>query len=597
MLVGMGGGVWGGAALGGEGSAARVGPEQSGEVVEAAQLEDLVRELGSDVPARRVAAADALGRLGPAGIPAIGAMLSAMNQAEAWVVFAMMDGIKAMGPPAQAVLLDTFERGSAEVRVRAGQVLWGLGAEARAGVPRLKKLLEDEDPNVREMAGVVIKRIEEELEAGPGVPGGEGRTQPPQFGLLAPVRPTTGAATADWPGFRGPNRDGLCPETGLLEEWPENGPPLLWRLDGLGRGFSSVSIAGGRLFTMGDRSVEGERAQWVLAFDLASRQELWATRIGPPHTDGPRCTPTVDGAWLYALGTDGDLVCLEAATGALRWQRHLVKDFGGRMMSGWKYCESPLVDGDRLICTPGGEKAALVALDKRTGQVQWQSVVPVLGPRGKDGAAYSSPMVAEIEGVRQYVQVLGRGVVGVAADTGRFLWGYNRIANDTANIANPAIRGQHVFVANSYNAGSALLEIRRTGDQFAAEEAYYLEAKRFDNHHGGLVLVGDHVYGGAGLNKGDPACVDFVTGEILWKTKAPSSGSAAVVYADGHVLFRYDRGVVVRVAADPRSFRPRGQFKSLTADGPAWAHPVIHGRRLYLRHNDLLACYDLSADR
>lgn len=558
----------------------------------------LIGELRSDSLPTRVAAADALGRMGTAGLPAVGPMLDAMSSPEAWVAVAMMDGIKAMGPAAHPVVLDLFARGTGDRRSRAGMVLWLIGAEAQALVPEIQKLREDTDPRIRDLADMILKKIEEEQDAPPGTGASASRVRPPGFPPVEPRPPRAGAGATDWPGFRGPNRDGICAETGLLKEWPEGGPKLLWKLERLGRGFSTVSIAAGRLFTMGDRQgANVEAGQFVLAYDLESRKELWATRVGPPHPDGgPRCTPTVDGPRLYALHTDGDLVCLETATGAVRWRKNLAADFGGRIMTMWKYCESPLVDGSQLICTPGGEEAGLVALDKETGALRWKSPLPALGPRGKDGAGYASPVVAEIAGVRQYVQVVGRGVVGVAADTGRFLWGYNRVANDTANISNPVIRGNHVFVANSYNAGSALLQIKRDGERFSAEEVYFVEAKRFDNHHGGIVLVGDCVYGGVGLNKGDPVCLDFATGETRWRAKAPSSGSASVVYADGHIVFRYDRGLVVLVEADPKGYRSRGQFTALTGEGPAWAYPVIHRRRLYLRHGDLLGCYDLSAN-
>jgi outer membrane protein assembly factor BamB len=544
----------------------------------------------------RVAAADALGRMGSNAVPAIRPMLAATTNAETWASVALLDGIKAMGPAAHEMVLNVWERRNDALRIPAGWVVWSFGAEMSNAVPRIKKLLDDPNPEVRKMAAITLERIEEEMQSGPVVGSAAKGVVPPAFAnrAMAPLKPN--AATADWPGFRGPDRDGLCAETGLSKQWPEAGPKLLWQMNGLGRGFSSVSIVGGKLFTMGDRAAAGsERAQFVLAFDLASRRELWSARIGPAEEDGPRCTPTVDGGLLYALGTDGHLMCLETATGVVRWQKHLVSGFGGRMMSVWKFCESPLVDGDKLICTPGGEQVALVALDKRNGNVLWKSVVPSLGPRGKDGAAYASPMVAEIEGLRQYVQVLGRGVVGVAADTGQFLWGYNRAMNDVANVPNPLIRENQVFVSNSYGAGSALLRIRREGDSFKADEVYFLKAKEFENHHGGMVLVGDYVYGGAGLNKGDPTCINFATGQIAWKEKAPSNGSAAVLYADGLVWFRYDRGPVVAVAADPKAFRVVAQFKPLTADGPAYAYPVIHNRRLYLRHNDLLACYDLTA--
>ena len=216
----------------------------------------------------------------------------------------------------------------------------------------------------------------------------------------------------------------------------------------------------------------------MVALDLATQKEIWAARVGPPHADGPRCTPTVDGELLYALGTDGDLVCLETATGKERWHKSFVKDFGGQMMSMWKFSESPLVDGDRLICTPGGKDAAMVALNKKTGEVIWKSRLPELGPKGKDGAGYSSAVVAEIDGVRQYVQIVGRGAVGVAADTGKFLWGYNRIANEVANIPTPIVRGNYVFVTTSYNTGAALLKISRKGDGFVAEEVYHLDPNR-----------------------------------------------------------------------------------------------------------------------
>ena len=271
----------------------------------------------------------------------------------------------------------------------------------------------------------------------------------------------------DWPQFRGPNRDSLSSETGLMDRWPESGLKLLWKLAGLGRGYSGVSISAGRLFTMGDRSPQGkDSSQFVMAYDLASRAELWATRIGPPHDDGPRATPTVDGPRLYTLGTAGDLVCLDSATGKTLWQKNLVKDFGGKMMSGWRYSESPLVDGDRLICTPGGKQAALVALEKQTGKEVWRAALPDVGQQGSDGAGYSSAIVAEIGGVRQYIQLMGRGLVGVAADTGRFLWGYNAIASDTANIPTPLVRRDLVFASNAYGMGSASCRLSRRAMRF-----------------------------------------------------------------------------------------------------------------------------------
>ena len=398
----------------------------------------------------------------------------------------------------------------------------------------------------------------------------------------------------DWPEFHGPQRDAIATDTGLLGEWSADGPALVWQISGLGLGYSTVSIADGKIFTMGDRpDGQGGDSQFALAFDLETREELWATPIGPPHTDGPRSTPTYDDGAVYVLGTSGDLVALDAGDGNTLWRRNLPEDFDGQMMSRWHFSESPLIDGSRLICTPGGPEATIVALDKKTGRTLWQSAMPPIGEAGRDGAGYSSAVVAEIAGVRQYVQMLGRGVIGVDAETGRFLWGYNRIANRVANITRPVVRGDYVFATTSYKTGSALLRIHRDGDEFSAEEIYFLGPEDFENHHGGVVLIGDYIYGGDGQNSGHPVCLDFATGEIQWKTRAPAAGSAAVLYADGHVIFRYDRGRVALIEATPDDFHLKGTFEPVRGEGPAWAHPVIHQGKLYLRHGDVLACYDL----
>ena len=404
---------------------------------------------------------------------------------------------------------------------------------------------------------------------------------------------STGLA-ADWPQFHGPNRDNLCLEKGLLDKWPEAGPKLLWKMTGLGKGYSSVAIVGGKLYTMGDRESEGGSRQTVMAIDLESRKPLWGTPIGPSHKDGPRCTPTVDGELLYVVGTDGDLVCLETSTGKIRWQKNFDRDFGGRMMSVWKFSESPLVDGDRVVCTPGGSEATIVALQKRTGATLWKCAVPELGDKGKDGAAYSSIVSATLAGVPQYVQMLGRGVVGVDAQTGKFLWGYNRVANKVANITAPVVHQNYVFATSSYKTGSVLLKITRIGAEMKAEEVYWLDSTTFANHHGGVVLVGDYLYGADGQNGGVPACVEFLTGKVAWKGNSQGTGSAAVLYADGHLYFRYQNGVMALVESVPQDCRVTGTFSAGKPSGPAWSHPVIVDKKLYLRDNDTLSCYDVA---
>jgi hypothetical protein len=204
------------------------------------------------------------------------------------------------------------------------------------------------------------------------------------------------AKAADWPQWRGPNRDGICSETGLLKSWPEEGPKILWELTGLGTGYSSVAVVGGRLYTMGDIDVESKKVQCVLAYDLSTRSRLWAAQVGSPHSDGgPRCTPTVDNGMVFALGTSGDVVCIDAGGGSVRWRKNFQDDLGIGKNPDWKYSESPLVDGDNVICTPGGRDAVMIALEKKTGQVVWKCSMPDIGPRGKDEAGYSSIAVPE----------------------------------------------------------------------------------------------------------------------------------------------------------------------------------------------------------
>lgn len=402
------------------------------------------------------------------------------------------------------------------------------------------------------------------------------------------------APPTDWPGWRGPNRDALSPDTGLLTEWKPSGPPLAWKAAGLGVGFSSVAIAGGRIFTMGDK---GE-AQQVIALDRADGRILWTAKVGPPWNDesgGPRGTPTVDGDLVYAIGTEGDLVCVEAATGKERWRRSLARDFGGEMMSMWKFSESPLVDGDQLIMTPGSRSAGLVALDKTTGKEIWRTVLPDLGSRGRDGAGYSSIVISNAVGVKQYVQLLGRGLVGVRASDGKFLWGYNRIANHVANISTPIVRAKWVFASTGYQTGAVLLELQKAGDGVQAREIYFLEPGTLQNHHGGLVLVGDYLYAGHGHSKGFPICLEFTTGKVAWggDIRNAGTGSAAVAYADGNLVFRYQNGTVVLIEANPAGYKEKGSFVIPGVKDPSWSHPVVLDGTLYLREQDTLFAYDV----
>jgi outer membrane protein assembly factor BamB len=398
------------------------------------------------------------------------------------------------------------------------------------------------------------------------------------------------ADKGDWTQWRGPDRDGTSRETGLLDRWPEDGPKLAWKADGLGRGFSSVSIADGRLFTLGRLKKGGTH---LVALDLSTHKVLWTAPVGGGD---PNSTPTVDDDRVYALGRDGDLVCADTATGKVVWKKNFRKDFGGSMMSGWGYSESVLVDGDKLVCTPGAHKAMIVALDKKTGKPLWESTVPdKLGNRGKDGAGYSSVVVSNACGVKQYVQLTGRGVISVAADDGKFLWSYNKVANGTANIPTPIVKGDYVFASSGYGTGAALLKVEKQGDGLTAKEEYFLPAKTMQNHHGGMILVGGYVYCGHGHNEGFPLCVELKTGKVMWRPgRGAGQGSAAVVYADGNLYFRYQNGTMALVEATPKEYRLKGSFKLATVNGESWPHPVIAGGKLYVRDQDTLLCYDIK---
>jgi outer membrane protein assembly factor BamB len=408
------------------------------------------------------------------------------------------------------------------------------------------------------------------------------------------------AAAEEWPQWRGPQRDAHSTETGLLQQWPDGGPPLLWRSAGFGAGYSSLAVARGRIFTMGDIGED----QFLIAASDKDGTILWKQRVGPAWTDpmfsGARATPTVDGELVYTVGTDGDLLCARLTSGEVVWRRSLSKDFSGKMMFAgdrydWRFSESPLVDGNRLIVTPGTRGAALVALNKATGEEIWRAAIPDLGQRGLDGAGYASAVVTEAAGTRQYVQLLGRGLVGIEAETGRFLWGYNRIANHVANIPTPIVTGDYVFASSGYGAGAVLLKLEKQGEGVRAREVYFLEADTMQNHHGGMVLHDGFVYSGTGLNKGFPLCVELESGKVRWgPVRNAGRNSAAPIYADGRLYLRYQSGLMLLIEATPEAYREQGSFMIPDVKKESWSHPVIVNGRLYLREQDHLLVYGIA---
>lgn len=388
-------------------------------------------------------------------------------------------------------------------------------------------------------------------------------------------------AAGDWPQWRGPNRDDLSTETGLLKQWPAGGPPLVWKATRLGAGHAGVSVAGARVFSMGDTS----GSAFAVAVDKASGKPVWTAKIGTAGADpaGPRGTPTVDGDRVYVLSQFGDLVCLEAATGRELWRRSFEKDFGGRC-GGWKYSESPLVDGEKLVCTPGSAQGCVVALNKRTGAMLWQT------REFTDAAEYSSALVAQIGGLRQYIQLTGENVVGIEAQTGKLLWRAPR-HGETATIPTPIFYESAVYVSSGYGIGCNLFKISKAEGAYKAQQVY--ANKVMVNHHGGVVRVGDYLYGysdGKGW-----VCQEFRTGRLVWSHQGVGKGS--LTCADGHLYLRSEAGsgTLALVEATPAGYKEKGRFNQPDrSKDNSWPHPVIAGGSLYIRDQDILLCYDVK---
>ena len=396
---------------------------------------------------------------------------------------------------------------------------------------------------------------------------------------------------ADWPRWRGPDGTGISGERDIATSWAGEAPKLAWEATGIGHGYSSVVTSGGVLMTTG--RVDGSVICFALNADTGEKK--WETIIGKTSRN-VMSTPTIHDGRVYCVDPDGELVCLRLSDGEILWERSYVDDFGGRLMSGRGYGESPLIDGDRLLVTPGGADAMIVALDRRTGETIWKSPFPKMAGAGRDGAAFSSLNITTAAGVRQIVQLTGRGLVGIEANSGKFLWSYDDISNSTANIPTPIVKGDLVFSANGYHAGAVLLRLEkdsRGGTGVKATEVYRLKGNRFQNHHGGCVLIGNQIYGGHGSNNGLPTCLDLATGKIRWKRRGPGTGSASVTSAGGKLIFRYQDGVVALIEASPDDYQLKVTFETPASGGDSWSHPVISNGKLFLREKDTLWAYDI----
>ena len=385
---------------------------------------------------------------------------------------------------------------------------------------------------------------------------------------------------ADWPQWRGPNRDGISTETGLLKQWPDGGPKLLWTAKGIGVGFASVAIADGLIYTAGNKG-----ADMLLTAIGLDGQAKWQVKVGPAYTKdspGSRGTPTVDGGCVYYEDPNGNVVCLDAKSGKEVWSLNILKEFNGRNIT-WALSESLLIDGDHLIACPGGEKSAMVALDKKPGKTVW-------GCKGAgDTPGYATPIAVELGGLRQIITMTSHAAIGVNAKTGDLLWRFEHKTSYDANIPTPIYHDGCVFIDSGYGSGGELLKLNVDGDKCSAEQVW--RTKALDSHHGGVLLIDGYLYGSS--HKGAWVCLDFKTGKEMYS--APGVGKGSLTCADGMLYTYSEGGTAGLVKATPEGHSVISQFRVPKGGrGSHWAHPVVCGGRLYLRHADALYAHDIS---
>ncbi len=399
----------------------------------------------------------------------------------------------------------------------------------------------------------------------------------------------------DWPQWRGPTRDGVSTEKNLLDQWPEAGPPLAWKVSGLGNGLAAVVTLKGRFYIVGDH----DQQSYLQCFDLSTREKLWSTKIGKAWGGGEGASPAIDGDALFGQTNVGDNYCI-GLDGKLRWVNNCYTDFKGFLMNPqYGFPQTPLVDGQNVIVNPGGPEDCVVALNRDTGKPNWSISAAAIKdamksdkPRGSDRAAYSSAVVSEGGGQRHYVDLVGKGLIGFRPSDGKILWAYNLAAGE-ANIPTPIVRGDYVYCCSSYGAGTVLLKLSKDGDGIKATPVYHID---LNNLEGQSVLVGDYTYTGEGGYSGNPVCVEFLTGKIMWKGKEKGAGVAGLTSADGKLIFRAESGEVSLIDASPKGYNLISWFKpddGAKGNEPHWSHPVVSHGLLLIRQHDTLLAYDL----
>lgn len=406
------------------------------------------------------------------------------------------------------------------------------------------------------------------------------------------------ADETDWPQWRGPVRDGQAAPQRLLKSWPEGGPKLKWSYKTAGLGYSSVSVSNGRIYTLGQRGDDCV----AICVDAATGEERWVQRIdrgsqkGDYSTEwggGPRSSPTVDGELVYVLSDLGELACLKASDGTRVWGVHFVNDLGGKVPQ-WGYSESVLIDGNRVVATPGGDNF-LVAFDKKTGEVLLKST------GFSDGAQYVSVMKTNVAGVPLYVTAGKKGLVGFHAETGAHQFTSPTTGNGVAVIPTPILQGNEVYHSSAYKAGNTLLKLTGQGGKVDMEVVYHFDKESMENHHGGCVLHAGTIFGFSNALRGVWMAQDWKSGEVLWSKKVGNGRSGSIAMADG-LLYCYDDadGTCYLVEPSKKGWTERGQVKlpeQTSAErgrGAIWAHPIIANRTLFIRDQELIYAFDIA---
>ena len=390
---------------------------------------------------------------------------------------------------------------------------------------------------------------------------------------------------ADWATWLGPNRNGQSSETGLLTSWPAGGPKAVWNVQGLGEGYSSMAVVGNRIYTQGQ---EGDQ-QFVLALDVTGKQ-VWKTPIGVSYSNergnGPRGMPQVDGSRLFAVASDGTLACLETETGKRVWGFNYGEKFGSTRPK-WGFSEQPLIDGDRLIINPGGKGAGIVALNKSTGAVIWQSQ--------DDLAGYSSVLPLDFGGRHIYTVLTGSAAIGVDAADGGLLWRYEKVSNRVANIATPVYSDGFVFYSSDYGTGCMLVKLSVDGGKVTATEAYF--NRDMQNHYTTSIKIGGLLFGFSGNQPGILTAMDFKTGKVVWKDRSVEKGNC--LFADNRLYCQGESGKIGLIEPSPEGYKEISRFEiqpgpSLGPAGSMWAVPAIANGRLYIRDQDKLYAYGIK---